>query len=106
MKKINFLKAAGYIQRNQLTSKGIFACAIYGYEIILSELFERGYLENFNQLELSILMAAIVFEPRRTDSLPKLTRQAKNLKNLTENMMKQILKQCKRPTKCYRLLIT
>ena len=91
--KINFLKAAGYIQRNQLTGKGIFACAIYGYEIILSELFERGYLENFNQLELSILMAAIVFEPRRTDSLPKLTRQAKNLKNLTENMMKQILKQ-------------
>lgn len=91
--KLNFLKAAGYIQGNQLTSKGLFASAIYGYEIILSELFERGYLENFNQLELSILMAAIVFEPRRTDSLPKLTRQAKNLKNLTENMMKQILRQ-------------
>ena len=91
--KINFLKAAGYIEKNQLSPKGIFACSIYGYEILLSELFEKGYLENFNELELGMLLAAIVFEPRRADSLPKLTPQVKNLKNLTENLMKQIVRQ-------------
>ena len=91
--KINFLKSLDYIQNNVLTTKGIFASSIYGYEIILSELFERGYLENFNETELAILMAAVVFEPRRNDELPKLTRQARNLMNLTENIMKQILRQ-------------
>ena len=38
-------------------------------------------------------MAAVVFEPRRHDELPKLSRQGKNLKNLTENIMRQILRQ-------------
>jgi superfamily II RNA helicase len=91
--KINFLKTAGYIKNNKLTTKGEFASCIYGYEIILSELFEKGYLENFNETELGILMAAVVFEPRRNDTLPPLKRQVKNLKNLCENLMKQILRQ-------------
>ena len=91
--KINFLKSCGYIKNNELSSKGKFASGAYGYEIILSELFEKGYLENFNEMELAILMAAIVFEPRRKDSLPHLTRQAKNLKNLSENLLKQIVRQ-------------
>ncbi len=91
--KINFLKSAGYIKNNELTTKGKFASGIYGYEIILSELFMEGYLENFNETELAILMAAVVFEPRRHDELPKLSRQGKNLKNLTENIMRQILRQ-------------
>ncbi len=91
--KIGLLKNLGYIKNNQLTTKGRFASSVYGYEIILSELFERGYLENFNELELAVLMAAAVFEPRRHDSLPKLNHQAINLKNLTENLMKQILRQ-------------
>ena len=91
--KINFLKSAGYIKNNELTTKGKFASGIYGYEIILSELFMEGYLENFNEMELAILMAAVVFEPRRHDELPKLSRQGKNLKNLTENIMRQILRQ-------------
>ena len=91
--KINFLKSAGYIKNNELTTKGKFASGIYGYEIILSELFMEGYLENFNEMELAILMTAVVFEPRRHDELPKLSRQGKNLKNLTENIMRQILRQ-------------
>ncbi len=91
--KIGFLKSCGYIKNNQLTAKGKFASGIYGYEIVLSELFERGYLENFNETELVILMAAIIFEPRRADILPKLTKQAKNLRNLTENVLKPILRQ-------------
>ncbi len=91
--KINFLKSAGYIKNNELTTKGEFASCVYGYEIILSELFEKGYLENFNEIELGILMSAVVFEPRRNDTLPRLGRQAKNLKNLCENLMKQILRQ-------------
>ena len=91
--KINFLKACGYIKNNRLTDKGIFACNVYGYEIILSELFEKGYMENFNELELAVLMAAVVFEPRRNDTLPRLSRQTKNLNNLTEKLMRQILRQ-------------
>ena len=91
--KINFLKSLGHIENNKLTTKGLFASNIYGYEIVLSELFEHGYLENFNETELAVLMAAVVFEPRKNDELPPLTRQAKNLMNLTENIMKQIVRQ-------------
>lgn len=91
--KISFLKSAGYIKNNDLTVKGKFASGIYGYELILSELFEKGYLESFNETELCMLMAAIVFEPRRNDTLPPLSRAAKHIKNLCENLMKQILRQ-------------
>lgn len=91
--KINFLKSCGYIKNNELTNKGKFASGVYGYEIIISELFDKGYLENFNEIELAILMSAVVFEPRKKDTLPKLSRKVKNLKNLIENMMKQVLRQ-------------
>ena len=91
--KINFLRTFGYIENTALSPKGIFASSMYGYEIILSELFERGHLENFNETELAILMAAVVFEPRKNDEHPKLSRSCRNLMNLTENIMKQILRQ-------------
>lgn len=91
--KINFLKNEGYIKNNRLSPKGIFAGSIYGYEIIISELFENGCLENFGAVELAILSAAIVFEPRRKDTLPKLNYQAKKLSGLTDSLMKRILRQ-------------
>ena len=91
--KISFLRTFGYIENTALSPKGIFASSMYGYEIILSELFERGHLENFNETELAILMAAVVFEPRKNDEHPKLSRSCRNLMNLTENIMKQILRQ-------------
>lgn len=62
--RINLLKELGHIKNGELTQKGLFAKNVYGYELILSELFEKGLLEQFSELDLAIMSIAIVFEPK------------------------------------------
>ena len=82
--KVRLLKDMGYIKNNLLTKKGDFASKIYGYELPLAELYERGSLENLSETELGILCVALVFEPRKTSLLPKLSRTTKSIKNISD----------------------
>ncbi len=59
-----------------LTSKGEFAASIFGYELILSELQEEGILDQLNEIRLCVLLAALVFEPRKNDHLPRLSPES------------------------------
>ena len=88
--KLKILKELGYIRKNQLTEKGKFAAKIYGYELSLSELYEKGVLENLSEIELGILCAALVFEPRKISVLPRLSRNVISMSNITDNILKQI----------------
>ncbi len=90
--KVKILKELGYIKKNNLTEKGNFAAKVYGYELSLSELYEKGILEKLSETELGILCAALVFEPRKTSSLPGLDKTAKSLRNITDNTINQIQK--------------
>nr|MBU1328438.1 DEAD/DEAH box helicase [Candidatus Omnitrophota bacterium] len=90
--KVRLLKDLGYIKNNALTKKGEFASKIYGYELSLAELYERGHLENLSELELGVLCLGLVFEPRKTSILPKLSRTTKSIKNITDSILENIEK--------------
>ena len=84
--RINLLKELGHIKNGELTQKGLFAKNVYGYELILSELFEKCLLEQFSELDLAIMSIAIVFEPRKNQKAPVLATKTKKLKNIIQDL--------------------
>jgi superfamily II RNA helicase len=88
--KVNILKELGYIEAYRLTEKGRFASKVYGYELSLSELYEEGFLEELSEEELGLLAVALVFEPRKIDISPPISRKARRLKSVTDDLMHMI----------------
>ncbi len=88
--KVNILKDLGYIKAGALTEKGSFASKIYGYELSLSELYEKGVLEHLSELELGIIALSLVFEPRKGSVKPTISKKAKELSEITENILNHI----------------
>lgn len=88
--KINLLKELGYISQENLSDKGNFAKSVYGYELILSELYEEGFLEELDETGLGILSCAIIFEPRKNQEILSLSKKAKEIKKRCESLIEQI----------------
>jgi superfamily II RNA helicase len=88
--KLKLLKELGYIKTNALTLKGQFGRAVYGYELILSELYEANILEQLNEFELGVLACAVVFEPRKNQRIIKFSRNSQRLKDISLEVMKKI----------------
>ena len=84
--KLKLLKKLGYIHENHLTEKGRFAKNVYGYELILAELYERKILEYLDEFGLGILAVAIVFEPRKSQHLPSLSKNSRKIKIVCEEI--------------------
>jgi len=90
--KVKILKELGYIRKNRLTKKGEFSKNVYGYELSLTELYEKGILEQLSETELGILCVALVFEPRKKSVMPKLNRYSRSLQNTTDKTLSHIRK--------------
>lgn len=88
--KVSLLKNLGYIRRNQITSKGYFASKVYGYELLLSELYEDGTLDNYTELDLGVLAVSLVYEPRKRDTMPELDSQIKRIEKVTDKLINEI----------------
>ncbi|MBF0483333.1 MAG: DEAD/DEAH box helicase [Candidatus Omnitrophica bacterium] len=88
--KVDILKELRYIDRRGLTEKGDFASQIYGYELILSELFEAGYLDKLTLPELAILIGAIIYEPRKGMTKPHLNHRILSIQDKTFEVVKHI----------------
>ncbi|MCQ9208133.1 MAG: DEAD/DEAH box helicase [Omnitrophica bacterium] len=88
--KVLLLKELGYIQDRGLTVKGKFAAALYGFELPLAEIYDQNILEQLNEVELGILAASLVYEPRRLERTPKITRNIRALKEITDKTSKNI----------------
>jgi superfamily II RNA helicase len=65
--KIRLLSRLGYINSGSLTWLGHFARQMYGYELIMTELFRRKSLDSLSPDELNMIAVAIVFEPKSRD---------------------------------------
>ncbi|MBU3934147.1 MAG: DEAD/DEAH box helicase [Candidatus Omnitrophica bacterium] len=88
--KVNLLKELNYIRNERLTQKGKFAASLYGYELPLAEIYEENILEELSATELAILATALVYEPRRKDQAPKITRNVRPIKEATDQITKNI----------------
>lgn len=72
-KKIWLLKNLGYIRNGKLTQKGEFASWMYGYELVLGEMLAAGYLDTLDEAGLSVLLCALVYEPRKNQLSERLS---------------------------------
>jgi superfamily II RNA helicase len=88
--KLLLLKDLGYIEDNALTSKGLFAKTVYGYELILSELYSMGALEQLDEFGLGITAAAVVFEPRKNQHMPSISKPARRIRSMCEELYAEI----------------
>ncbi|MFC1577232.1 DEAD/DEAH box helicase [Candidatus Omnitrophota bacterium] len=88
--KVGIMKELGYIQDEAVTAKGAFASKVYGYELPLSELYEKGVLENLSSKEIGILALGLVFEPRKGAAPVRLSHSSKKLRYATDNCTRPI----------------
>ena len=89
--KLKLLKDMGYIYDEKLTEKGIFAKAVYGYELILAELYEQNILEEIDEFGLGVIASAVVFEPRKNQRLPLgLSKNTRRIKTACEQIYARI----------------
>jgi len=91
--KLKLLKESGYIHNDSLTKKGQFAKSVYGYELILSELYDENILEQLDEFGLGIVSAATVFEPRKNQRLSGLCKNARKIKTTCEEIYEDIKRQ-------------
>ncbi|MFA5089935.1 MAG: DEAD/DEAH box helicase [Candidatus Omnitrophota bacterium] len=88
--KVHLLSDSGYIKDRQLTSKGQFAKTVYGYELLLAELYERKVLEQLDEFGLGIISTAVVFEPRKNQHMSGLSKTSRKIKRACEEICAEI----------------
>ena len=77
--KLKLLKELHHIDNGILTSKGRFAKAVYGYELLLGEFYEENIFEQLDELGLGILAVAAVFEPRKNQKIVNVPKEGRML---------------------------
>lgn len=89
-RKLELLTALGYLTGGGLTQRGEFAAYLYGYELLLTELQFAGHLSALDPLELALLLAAQVYEPRPTAEPPKRHKLSERLAELCQDPLNRI----------------
>ncbi len=88
-RRLAVLRTTGYIDEEGLTEKGRFASTLNGYEVQTAELFGYGVYHLANEVQLAILMVAIVFEQRKGDFSSHLPPQILDeIKSLSERRIR------------------
>jgi len=88
--KLGLLKELGYIEDGTLSEKGQFGKTVYGYELILSELYAAGILEQLDEFGLGILAVAVVFEPRKNQHMSGISKASNKIKRISEEIYTKI----------------
>ena len=88
--KLDLLKNMGYIEKGGLSQKGEFAKTVYGYELLLSELYAEGVLEQLDEFGLGCVIAACVFEPRKNQRPPHISKSLRHVKRICEETYAKI----------------
>ena len=88
--KLRILQELHYIKEGAFTPKGEFASGLYGFELMLGELYGNGLLARLDPIALNTLLAALVYEGRRGQPRPPLNRTAQSLQGPCEEVLKTI----------------
>lgn len=84
-RKLALLEEAGYITADKLSAKGEFAAWIYGYELMISEMHESFFLDDLSEIELAVILSALVHEPRKGDPVPHLKKHLHQIMRACES---------------------
>ncbi|MEW5896748.1 MAG: DEAD/DEAH box helicase [Nanoarchaeota archaeon] len=81
VRKLNKLN---YIKGNKLTEKGFFSAQIFADEITMGEIFATGLVDELNEYQILLVLAALVYEPRMNHQFKKSFKdgQLQSLKNV------------------------
>jgi superfamily II RNA helicase len=89
--KLRLLKDLGYINDGLLTDKGKFAKTIYGYELVLSELYQENILEQLDEFGLGVIASSVVFEPRKNQRMPVgISKSSRSIKRVCEEIYDKV----------------
>jgi superfamily II RNA helicase len=92
-RKLDLLDSLGYLTPDGLTVKGEFGAWMYGYELLLAELYLAGHLAPLDPTVLAVLMTAIVYEPRPRADAPKPHHLSKRLGELCRGSLERVHKE-------------
>ena len=95
-RKISLLKNLGYIKGTEITQKAQLAAKVYSFELAIGELFEAGFLDSLEEEDLFVFVIALVYEPRKGDTKPKLTKKTKALRRKIDQFIRDIHNQEKK----------
>ncbi|MBP7055903.1 MAG: DEAD/DEAH box helicase [Candidatus Omnitrophica bacterium] len=82
--KLSLLKELGCIDGGKLTDKGLFAKAVYGYELLLSTLYSQGSFESLDESELALIAVSAVFEPRKNQRMTGISKHTQEMKSMCD----------------------
>lgn len=97
--KLALLQEMGYITeagttdtQGVLTVKGEFAASIFGFELLLTEMYTDGALEQLDEAKLNVFLAGLIFEPRKNDEAPRLGKDHAELLKMTQHYHRMVFK--------------
>ncbi|MEN8150197.1 MAG: DEAD/DEAH box helicase [Planctomycetota bacterium] len=89
-RRLEVLTRTGYIDEDGLTQKGRFAEYLNGYEVQAAEMFGYGVFHLASEIQLAILMVALVFEERKGDASKHLDPGVlREIKRLSESKIRE-----------------
>lgn len=89
-RKMSLLKDMKYIIEEDISWKAELASRVYSFELPIGELYEKGILEGLDEGTLFILVSSLVYEPRKGEKRPKLSKKVRKLKREADRLIKDI----------------
>ncbi len=89
-RKLELLENLNYITSTGVTAKGEFATTLFGYELLLAEMHQEGVLDGLDEASLNVLLAALIYEPRKGVVHPHLHGKFKKLSEIAAHHSKTI----------------
>ena len=89
-RKWQLLSEMDYLTDTGLTAKGEFASCLYGYELLLTEMREEGFLDSLDPIKLNVVLLSLIYEPRKAESEEKLPKRFLHLERTVTYFLKQI----------------
>jgi len=89
-RKLGLLEELGHLTKDGLTPKGAFAASLFGYELLLAEMYDDGVLDDLDEARLNVLLSSLIFEPRKGDFPPRLRPEHESLQKGIEHYSRLI----------------
>ncbi|MBI2871193.1 MAG: DEAD/DEAH box helicase, partial [Candidatus Omnitrophica bacterium] len=90
--KLKLLRKMQYIEDRGLLPKGEFASWMYGYELMMAELFASGWFDSLRAEELALTLSALIYEPRKGERVPHFNKAIRRLEHDVQLVNRQVYK--------------